>query len=478
MRRLSTSQTPPPAGLIKRAEARPGGTVELLKVAVPLILATGSHSIQFFVDRLLLSRFSEETIAAAAPAGMACWTALCLFIGIVGYAGTFVSQYHGARRLDRIGPSVWQGIYIALASYALILPLWFLGPHLFRWAGHPVNVQPHEVVYFRILIRGAIFPLLSIALSVFFSGRGRTVAVMMVTVLVTAVNIVLDSILIFGRFGFPSMGIAGAGCATVIANAVGCIVYAVLFLSRRNRAAFGTLRGSRPDPALMKRLLRFGAPYGFQMLIDMGSWTFWAFLLGSLGTIELATSNIVFSIQMLAFMPAVGVGGAAQILVGRHLGADRDRYAARTARRAAALSVLVMTSITLSYVYVPRTLLGFFRTQAQVASFAPIETLGVALLRFVAVYSIFDAVLIVYASVLRGAGDTRFTMIAFLVLSSTVLALPTFLAVKVFNRGIFTIWSILAVYVVIATAVFALRYRHGRWRSMRVIERQPVDTCP
>ena len=69
-------------------------------------------------------------------------------------------------------------------------------------------------------------------------------------------------------------------------------------------------------------------------------------------------------------------------------------------------------------------------------------------------------------------------MIAFLVLSSAALALPTFLAVKVFNRGIFTVWSILAVYIVIAAAAFALRYRHGRRRSMRVIERQPVDTCP
>ncbi|MFH0964220.1 MAG: MATE family efflux transporter [Planctomycetota bacterium] len=459
-----------------KRSAPPGSYRELLIVAVPLMLATGSHSIQFFVDRLMLSRYSQEAVAAASPAGMAVWTVMAFFMGTVGYVSTFVSQYYGAGQLDRVGRAIWQGLYLSVVSYFLILPSVFFAEDLFRWAGHPVEVQPLEAVYFRILILGALPSFVCSALSGFFGGLGRTVVVMLVTVAVTACNIVLDYAMIFGRFGFAAMGISGAAYATVLASVLGLVIYAVLFLARANRSTFDTVRGAAPDLALVRRLLVFGVPYGLHSLIDAASWAFWVMILGGLGTLALAASNIVFSINMLALMPAVGIGVATQILVGQHLGANRDDYAAQTTRRAAILSLLVMLSIALLYVYAPRPLLGLFRGRSAGEAYSRMENLGVTLLAFVAVYSIGDAITIVYSSALRGAGDTRFIMYTFLVLSWAALGLPTFLAVKVFHGGLYAVWGVATVYCIIASIVFYLRYRHGRWRTLRVIEPSPVET--
>lgn len=447
------------------------------------MIATGAHSVQFFIDRLFLSWHSPEAIAAASPAGMAMWTVMALFMAVVGYAGTFVSQYHGAGQFHRIGPSVWQSIYLALVSYAMMLPLWGVAPFVFRWAGHDPAIRPAETVYFRILLVGSIFSLFSIAVSSFLSGRGRTLVVMVVTVVVTVVNIVLDYVLIFGRLAFPALGIAGAGYATVIATAIGAAAYAFLFFSRANRSAFDTLRGGRVDFELARRLLRFGLPHGVQSLIHAGTWTFWIFVIGGLGTLPLAATNIVWSINVLAFLPAFGIGQAVQILVGRHLGGNRDDYAAKVVRRGLVLSMLLMTSVALVFVYAPRLPLSCFAAKANPSDWPQIESLAIVILRFVAIYTMFDAVTIVYASALRGAGDTRFTMIVFLISSIFALAGPSFVAVHFFGRGILTVWAIATAYCLLTSIVLLLRYRQGKWRSMRVIQEDhrppapPVETA-
>lgn len=461
---LSTDRAPDDGGIA------PGGYRELLRVAVPLMVATGAHSVQLFVDRLFLSWHSREAIAAAAPAGMSMWTAMALFMAVVGYVSTFVSQYHGAGQSHRIGASVWQSIYLGLLSYAIMLPLWFVAPFVFRWAGHDPAIRPAETIYFRILLLGSIFPLFSIALSSFFSGRGRTLVVMGITMAVTVINVVLDYLLIFGKMGFPALGIAGAGYATVTATAVGAVAYAFLFFARVNRDDFNTLRGARPDFALARRLLRFGVPHGFQSLIDATTWTFWIFIIGGIGTLPLAVTNIVWSISLLALLPAFGIGQAVQILVGRHLGGNRDDLAAMVTRRGLVLSMLFMASVALVFVYAPRLPLSCFAAKANPADWSDVEQLAIVILRFVAVYTISDSVALVYASALRGAGDTRFTMVVFLISSILVLAAPSFIAVRCLGRGILSVWTIATIYCFLVSVVLFLRYRQGKWRRMRVIE--------
>ena len=132
-----------------------GGYRQFLVIAFPLILSTGALSVQHFVDRMFLSWYSPEAIAAAMPAGMLNFCVMSLFIGTAGYVNTFVAQYFGAGQTHRIGPAVWQGVYVsALGGLCIMLLAPFSEP-IFRLVGHDVTIRQLEVEYFAILCLGA-----------------------------------------------------------------------------------------------------------------------------------------------------------------------------------------------------------------------------------------------------------------------------------------------------------------------------------
>ena len=125
-----------------------GGYREVLVIAIPLILSTATWSVQHFVDRMFLTWYSPETIAAAMPAGMLNFTLISIFMGTAGYVSTFVAQYHGGGHYHRIGPALWQGIYISLFGGLVLLCVIPLAEPAFRLIGHSPLIQKHEVIYF------------------------------------------------------------------------------------------------------------------------------------------------------------------------------------------------------------------------------------------------------------------------------------------------------------------------------------------
>ncbi|NLW51094.1 MAG: MATE family efflux transporter [Candidatus Brocadiaceae bacterium] len=462
---------------VRRRWHAEAGYREILKLAVPLIISTSAWSVQHFVDRMFLAWYSPQAVAAAMPGGMASFAVLSLFIGTAGYVGTFVAQYHGADRPEEIGPVVWQGIYLSAAAACLHLALVPLAGPFFRLVGHEPEVRDMEIAYFQILCLGAGPAVAGNAISGFFAGRGKTWTVMMVNVLVTAVNLVLDYLLIFGRLGFPEMGIRGAALATIIATAVGLCVSAYLLMLPEHARRFGTRSGRRFRPALFRRLIRFGFPSGVQFFIDSAGFTAFILLVGRLGVTELAASNIAMNVNTLAFMPMIGIGMAVSILTGQHLGADRPDVAERGAWSGFHLTLAYMTGIATAYILLPGVFLAPYAARMSAADVALLRPTVVILLRFVALYSLFDGLNIIFASVIKGAGDTRFVMQMILMVSLGVLVVPSYVALQVLGRGLYTLWAFLAAYVIVLGLVFLMRFLGGRWKSMRVIE-PPVAAVP
>jgi len=254
---------------IKNRWYEEGGYREVLVVAVPLILSTGSWSILLFVDRMFLSWYSSEAIAAALPAGMASFSMLCLFIGTAAYVNTFVAQYYGAEEEAKIGAIVWQGIYFSCLSLMLIIPAYFFAEYFFAWIAHEPEVQLQETLYFKILMYSALFVVLNNALSSFFSGLGKTLVVMWVNFAIMAINLILDYIFIFGKLGFPAMGIKGAAIASNIAVISGGILFMLLMFQHKYRQRFQLISSWRFDLSLFNRLIYFGFPNGLRLFIDI-----------------------------------------------------------------------------------------------------------------------------------------------------------------------------------------------------------------
>jgi MATE family multidrug resistance protein len=442
-------------------------------MAVPLILSTGSWSIQHFVDRMFLAWYSTEALAAAMPAGMTNFAVLTPFLGTTGYVSTFVAQYYGAGRRERIGPALWQGIYVALIGSVLVMVPALWAGKFFALVGHDPAIQSNETIYYFILAMGSVPALVSSAMGGYFSGLGKTKVVMWVNLLATAVNILFDYLMIFGAWGFPRWGMAGAAVATVISAVVSMAVYGWIILDSKNEKAYRTRSGWRFDRELFGSLIKFGFPNGVQFFVDMAGFTVFILLVGRLGSVPLAATNIAFNVNTLAFMPMIGFGIASSIMVGQNLGRKDPQAASYGVWSAFHLTFAYMLVVSLLYVLTPGLFLAPFAARSDPAQFAAIGPMAVVLLRFVALYSLFDGMNIIFSGAIKGAGDTKFVMYMVLLVSLFGLTLPSYLGIILLGWGIYASWGIATFYVCALGLSFFLRFMTGKWKTMSVIEPAP-----
>jgi putative MATE family efflux protein len=457
---------------------RPSGYREVLKLALPFIMTASIWSLQYFVDRIYLIGYSSDAMAAALPAGVFSFTFIAFFVGSAGYANTFVAQYFGAKRPERIGPAVWQAIYFAIFSMFVLAMLAPLAPMIFRLVGHEAKVQALEVEYFRVLCFGAGMPVLGSVLSAFYTGRGKTWTVLAVNAFGVLVNVILDYPFIFGHWGIPEMGMAGAAWATNIAGVASNLVLVFMFLSSRNESTYRTRSGWRYDPEIVRRFIRYGLPNGVNFLLDILAFSFFIAFVGRIGTLELGATQLAFNVNHLIFMPMVGLGMAITTMVGQRLGDNRPDLAARATWSALHITVVYMAILAILLSFFPEVFILPFSKNADPKDMEKLLPLAVMLLRFVALYTIFDSMNVIFSSALRGAGDTRFVLCMSVSIGWLLLVLPAKIIVTYRPAGsLYWCWVFLAIFVVVLGFSFLARFLNGKWRHMRVIE-MPVPELP
>src|SRR5947208_1103224 len=264
---LAPAPPGPTAETVAAAPPTPGGSRELLSLAAPLIVSQSFMTVQVFVDTVLLSWYDTRAMAASFPAIMWFWLPFGLLQVTAGFTSTFVAQYTGAGRPHRVGPAVWQGIHFALLAGLAMLALVPTAPLLIAVADHSPALQTLEAAYLRCLAFAALPVLVMAAINGFFSGRGQTWTVLGIEAFGTAVNVALALVLIFGRLGFPEMGIEGAGWATVAGSWASAIFALGLLLRKEYRAEFNTAAGWRPERELFGRMMKYGGPAGMQVFL-------------------------------------------------------------------------------------------------------------------------------------------------------------------------------------------------------------------
>ncbi len=457
---------------------RPGGFRETLQVAYPLILSMGSFTLMQFCDRMFLAWYSGVAIQAALPAGILSFTLICGFMALAGYANTFVAQYFGAG--DKLGCSraTAQGVWLALLSWPPILALIPVGRWILRLSGHEPAVLGEELDYFTILMLGGVTVPLGSAISSYFTGQGRTLENMYANLAGNVVNIVLDYGMIFGRWGFPEMGIRGAAWATVIAGCVGPAIMFVLYFSEKEDAAFATRRTFVWDAGLLWRMLRFGVPSAGHLLLDVSSFALFVLFVGRLGPVALAASNIAFSINNVAFMPLLALSITASILVGQYQGRRDGSTAEKAGWTALKVGWAYVAVIAATFVLFPQAYFGLFAGRG--ANAMPIEGLlpvGRILLLMMAIWGLLDAANLIVSGALKGAGDTRFVMVYTVVMSWGLWIVGEVIILFVLRLGIIAAWVWMTIYVVLMAIGFLWRFRTGRWKGIEMIER-PVPLQP
>ncbi len=452
---------------------------ELFRVAAPLMLSAGSQSLMNAADRIVLAGCSEAALAAVTPASMLHWTVVCVPMGTILYANTFISQYDGAGRQDRMMASLWQGIWLALIAGVLLLFCLPLTRPLLSMTGNPPEIVELEAQYFNTLCAGSPVLLLSTALSCFFNGRRRTSVVMCISFAGVFFNFGVDYLLVYGIGPFPELGIRGAAIATVLARCCEVLVYSILIIREARRESLPLMAFRRIDPELLRKFLRYGLPSGLHYFVDNSGFAVFLLIVGNLSSEALAATNLAFSVNGLIFVPLLGFGTAIQTLVGHHMGAGLINAVSRTTWNAVKLGVLWTGGTALMLILFPEFCLRPFflfadESNGTGADVATLARTASTLLHFVAVYSVFDALAVVYSSALRGAGDTVFPMIVTLLSSWLVMVVPALLIIRSDNPSILKLWIASSANIGLAGICMWLRYRSGNWRQIRLIQESKV----
>lgn len=446
---------------------------KLLKIAAPLIVSNLFFTIQILLDRVMLSKYDTDAMAAAGAAAMVCYPLIGFLQNTVGFATTFVAQYVGARRPEKVGPIVNQAILLGLATGGVLVALAGFVPELIGLVGHEIRLQYLEATYGYWMAVAALPLVVTAAVVSFFAGRGETVKVVAINAAGTVVNGVLGYGLIFGRMGLPTMGINGAGLALAVGCGASAVMALGLYWQPRYDIVYHTLRGLAFEPRLCRRLLRYGVPNGLGWAMDMIVWTLFTVFIGWLGAGPLAATMLVFNINASFLIPMLGIAQAVSVLVGQRLGENRPDLAERITWIGYILAASVMTSLGIMVACFPNGLLAVFEAQSASETWAETARLVPTLLVFVAVYTFFDSTQIVLSFALRGAGDTLFVTVFMLIVGFGLVVFPA--AYVCWNGwSLYWVWGIATTYLAVLAVGFFLRFRHGRWRMMRVIEQEPV----
>ena len=446
-----------------------GGYRHVLKLVVPMVLSNAAFTVMQFTDRVLVARFSSEAIQAAMPAGILTFCLMSLFAATAGYAGTFVAQYHGAGDRGATIRSCTAGVWLTLLFlpfFALLLPLcsWILS-----LAARDAALFALEDRYAFWMLLGAPLVSLHWVLSGYLTGRNRIVANALVTVAGCAANVGLDVWLIFGGWGVPALGLAGAGIATFVSVVLQDVALFAIISAEREVRATPRRELLLPDWVLVCRIVRFGLPAGVQLCFDMASFSIFVLLTGRLDDLSLATSNVAFSINNLAFAPLMGFSNVAAILAGQFQGAQKPLLAQASVMRCLRLAWGYMALCALAFLLLPETLLGAFRSPDAPYTAAQMAALGRSLLAMLAAWGMFDTANVVFLGALKGAGDTRFAM-AWLLGTEWLLYVPVVAVVMLLcGGGILDAWRIQLLYIILLSTGLYVRWKRGKWMSIKLV---------
>ena len=446
-----------------------GSAREVIALSAPLMIAHMSMSMMWVVDTFLMGRVGNAEQGAVGLGGVFFWTAVCFFAGTLTVVNVLVAQDFGAGQRD-LARHVRTGLLLVVPMSAAIVGLACLVPDGLNLMHVTDAARPHAQTYLQIRLFGAPVMLIGFVLTNYLRGVGDMVTPMVVAIAANVFNAILSIILVFGLFGVPAMGVAGAAIGSVVASGFEALLYAAVYLTGERARAHGSRIARVPSHHDVRRFLVIGSPIGVAWLFEMVAWTSFAIYAGSRPADELAAHTVLFQITGFCFMPALAIGIAASTLVGQYLGASRGDLAKRSARNAAYLGVGYMAAISAVLVLLRGPLMSAFSKDPAVIA------LGGTLAILAAIYQPFDGFGSVAQGILRGAKQTAVPTIIMLGSGMFVFIPLVWFLGEYKQMGVTGAWIAAVVHVVFAAVLVGIAAMRSRAcsRATQDIPRQSV----
>ena len=424
-----------------------------------------------FIDVLMVGRLGSDALAAVALGNATFFLFLLICLGAVVAVSPMVSQACGAGDNDPVGRTVRSGLQFGLFLSIPVFVLLSNAELAWRLMRQDADTIALGQAYLRAVVWGFLPYLWFIALRSFLEAVSRPWPVTYMILVGVGLNVFANWTLMFGKLGFPALGVVGTGWATTIVNWFLVLVITVYVVTRRRFRAFHLFRDVwKPDFSYLRELVRIGVPIGVSYGIEVALFAATAFLAGTLGPTPLAAHQVAIQCAAVTFMVPLGIGIASSVRVGRAVG-RRDPEAARWAGYLGILmsAVFMLATATLFWT-VPRPIVSLFLDLSDPVN-ADAAALAVGLLGIAALFQMFDGIQVSAAGALRGLKDTRGPMLICLV-SYWFIGFPTSLILGYsLDWGTRGFWWGLVVGLLAASVFLGRRFR-------RRVRNVSLDTYP
>ena len=424
-----------------------------LHLAFPVVLSQIGQVTVHLVDNMMVGHVGTVELAASSFANNIFMIGMYFGMGITYGITPMVGNSFGNGKLKEVTQWLKNGITSHLLSgmilTAIMFGIYFLLPHL----GQTEGVTKLAKNYFLLLCASYLPFMLFFSFKQFFEGIGNTTMAMKITLISNLINVVLNYILIFGKFGFPAMGLFGAGLGTLISR----ITMPILFFfyitkNPRYRRYFILARFQKLSPKKAFTLMRVGIPIAFQIVVEVLAFGAGAVMMGWLGETPLAAHQVALGLASVTYMISLGVSQANTIRVSHQLGEKNFTGLKRAAFASTHLVLLFMSVMALLFILANHLLPLLFTTDEAVI------TIAANLLIIAAVFQIFDGLQVVMLSTLRGLADVKIPMYM-AIFAYLFIGIPTsYLFAFVFNFGPQGIWFGYLLCLAIAGIFFYLRF--------------------
>jgi putative MATE family efflux protein len=380
-------------------------SVSILTIALPITLQNMAFYIQSFVNTAFIGHYRVEGLSAINNAMIPFFMLFSFFIALSQGTTVYIAQALGRGDREHAGRIAESSLfYNQLISFVYVIFWAAAGPHILNLMGAQGEVLRMGCSYIRIMSLVYMTLGLNITAAAIYQGAGTTLPIMITTIIRVVLNILLDYLLIFGRFGFPSMGVGGAAVATVISTTIS---NTVLFVAVMHSSVLPTRwRGIlRPLRGVYLKVFTFGMQTGMEFLLWSSAQVIMVRMLNGIDQLGAGMYGICNTLLNLSVNLYLGIGIAATTLVGRATGATDYRGAFRTGNVCTFWSLVLCAAVGTGYLFFPDRIMGIFTTDRSVTGILS------PLLKVVALVSFPKAVNIVIGNSIRGTGDARWMLI-------------------------------------------------------------------
>lgn len=430
----------------------------LASMSVPIIISMLVSALYNVVDSIFVARLSEDALAAVGLVFPVQNLMIAVAVGTGVGVNSLLGRRLGEKNVAAANKVAVNGVFLTVVSWAVFAVLALVGTDLFIGLftrGPDMNPTIAEMAgtYMRIVTIGSFGMFMAIIFERLLQATGRTIFTMVSQMTGAIVNIILDPIMIFGLFGFPEMGVAGAALATIIGQYCSMIV-AIWANVAKNKELRLKIRGFRPSGMTIRNIYKVGLPSIVMQSIGSVMVSGMNLILGAFGTTAISVFSVYFKLQSFIFMPIIGLNNGMVPIIAFNYGAQNRRRIERTIRLAAVVALCIMVAGTIVFWAIPGPLLRMFDAQEAMM------TMGTQALRSISLCFPFAAIGIVFSGTFQALGQGVYSLIMSVVRQLVFLLPLAWILSRI--GGLQAVWYSfpLAELVCIVLAVFLFRRAH------------------